>query len=892
MIEQGLIRSVQTTPLGSLLAADAALAATSLTVESILDFNEAGGSLVLNTVTYVYTAADYTTNVVTLATGLTGAAITGDQVALSPTSVETTALVEMTGADEPVPARVPHALADRVPEGIRGDGEQEAVQLGWVDGEFILTDVIGKVPVIDGSYIDETTLPPNPTDGLPPSSSPVLTAQGNIGAVHYRWTPVVNADAVRFNLYISTTPGFTPGPGNLVATTAGSSFTYIPSPLDYTATYYAQLIESDDDGDAAPSAEVSAQLRQADDQDISATYAYLGQVLVDQLTGGSLNADVLLASAIRTADAGARRTIDSTGDVWYNSAGDPTIVLPVDGTAQFKGDAELGGLTVTGGAAFRGSMNEISRGAAFTLQEATSAPQAAPSAVINWDSITLTTNFGYGLHWTGTQWAKAHDSATPAVYLYPSGGGSVASTIDLGNSNDPRPYGGLTRIGTSWYTLGKKESNGLNYITKYSSTGTLQTQVQVLYETDGNLFGYAAAIGTDGTNVLTARFDTPNTRFVIETRDPTTLALSSTLNTASNAGFVGPVTGVARGSFDFGSTRNVILSKNSPNYYAFDAAGVYVDAWTVPAVGLNGFAWDGTRFNGAKYQSGNSKIYKHTTVNWTTESALWWVGATWRDTDATGGTHESDLSPKSSFTMKKRARITMTSATIPDNGGTDDPNAVSFYIGRGATEPARTAMWRQILPGDGVNSLIAGDFITFTGTNPPATNNFPGATPGQFKSSKVDGSGNPHLLIEGDGDITRGPDTAMLLTQIQSAACTAGATTTTTEQDVTGATVTFTTLRPNARYVCTGVFYFGANTGGGSVASGKLNVDGTTVNNLYAQFTGATTLDRATVTQTWSGTLASAGSHTLKLRHQITTNVSGTFTLNNGQTTITVQIFE
>lgn len=750
MIEQGLIRSVQTTPLGSLLAADAALAATSVTVESILDFNETGGTLTLNGVSYAYLSADYSTNVITLATGLTGAAVTGDAVALVPGSVDTTALVEMTGADEAIPARVPHALADRIPEGIRLDGEEEAVQLEWVDGEFILTDVVGKVPVIDGDYIDPATLPPNPTDGLPPASSPALTAQGNIGAVHLRWTPVANADPVKFNVHAYTTSGATLDGSNLVAVTAGSSFTYVPSPLDYTATYYFRLVEFDDDGQAAPSAEVSAQLRQATNEDISADYAYLGQVLVDQLTGGSLNADVLLAGAFRTADAGARRTIDSTGDVWYDSAGNPVIVLPVDGTASFKGDAEIGGLTVTGGAAFRGAMNEVSQGATFTMQEATTAPQAAPSVVVGWDSITLATSSGYGLVWDSPYWVNVNDTAVPSISRWDTGG-NLVSQMNLGDTNSPRPWGGLTKIGTSWYTLGKKDTNGLNYITKYSATGVQEAQFQVGYETNSNVYGYAAAIGTDGTNVLTARFDTPNQRFVIETHNPTTLALTSTLNTGANSGFAGPVTGIAAGNFDFGSFRWVITTKPGAHYYVFDLSGDYVDYWQVPTAGIAGFAWTGTRFHGAKYAAGNSRIYKHTTLTWTTESSTWWIGATWRDTDATGGTHETDLSPKQSFTMTKRAQLLMTSATIPDHGGTDDPNAVSFYLGRGATAPTRTAMWRQSLPGDGVTTLTQGDSVTFTGTNPPATNNFPGATPGQMKSARLHTDSLPLFYTTGDG---------------------------------------------------------------------------------------------------------------------------------------------
>lgn len=141
-------------------------------------------------------------------------------------------------------------------------------------------------------------------------------------------------------------------------------------------------------------------------------------------------------------------------------------------------------------------------------------------------------------------------------------------------------------------------------------------------------------------------------------------------------------------------------------------------------------------------------------------------------------------------------------------------------------------------------------------------------------------------------DLTSASNTFLgrMLTQNLTAAMTGAAVTVpAVEADVAGAAVTFNTTRANARYVVTASFYFGATTGGGGVAAGKLNVDGAN-QAAFANFTGATNLDRANVAQSWTGTLAAVGSHTLKLRHVMTG--AGVFGLNPTHTTLTVQIFE
>ena len=116
-----------------------------------------------------------------------------------------------------------------------------------------------------------------------------------------------------------------------------------------------------------------------------------------------------------------------------------------------------------------------------------------------------------------------------------------------------------------------------------------------------------------------------------------------------------------------------------------------------------------------------------------------------------------------------------------------------------------------------------------------------------------------------------------------------------TEVDVAGATITVVTTKVNAQFFCIGSFYFSMLAASSGIALGKLNVDG--VNQAgFANFTGLNTVpDRVNSTQAWSGVLATAGSHTLKLR-AVGPGTTGTpatpaHRVNPVSTTITVFVF-
>lgn len=146
MIEHGVVQEVRVAQYGSYLAVDAASGATALVLESILDFSEVGGRLTLNGVEYMYIAVDATTDTVTLSAGLAGAAVATDRVDIAPVAVDKLALVRILNAEETLTARVPHALMNRMPVGVRQADEAESVQFQEINGEFVIADVIGKQP--------------------------------------------------------------------------------------------------------------------------------------------------------------------------------------------------------------------------------------------------------------------------------------------------------------------------------------------------------------------------------------------------------------------------------------------------------------------------------------------------------------------------------------------------------------------------------------------------------------------------------------------------------------------------------------------------------------------------------------------------------------------------
>ncbi|OKK06412.1 hypothetical protein AMK26_10320 [Streptomyces sp. CB03234] len=126
----------------------------------------------------------------------------------------------------------------------------------------------------------------------------------------------------------------------------------------------------------------------------------------------------------------------------------------------------------------------------------------------------------------------------------------------------------------------------------------------------------------------------------------------------------------------------------------------------------------------------------------------------------------------------------------------------------------------------------------------------------------------------------------------EGAATSALAVSTTTYADIVGATVTFTTTAANAKFKADAVFDASVGTTSATnLMVGRLVVDGTPDSGGLAVY-AMDVQDRATIAQEWTGTLAAAGTHTLKLQGACTASGSGSGNFLQSDTKIIVTVTE
>lgn len=108
--------------------------------------------------------------------------------------------------------------------------------------------------------------------------------------------------------------------------------------------------------------------------------------------------------------------------------------------------------------------------------------------------------------------------------------------------------------------------------------------------------------------------------------------------------------------------------------------------------------------------------------------------------------------------------------------------------------------------------------------------------------------------------------------------------------DITGATVTFDTYTAGAGYVAYADFCIDVVTATTERAEGALLVDGVAAS-ARARWSGEVTTDFGTVGQNWTGTIAAAGSHTVKLQAN-RSGAAGQLDVVAAFTKFTIIIFE
>lgn len=374
----GSVRSVETVRLGTELAQDAEEYDTTIIVRDVFDFDEDGGTLVLDIggetdedniiLNYIDIIED---------NGIVDEGESLSTIILDPTTPVPVDLLNI-GIEDSVPvyihpkgeetlavvyierengtnagegtdddpetalftARLSHSVAALLQDGIRDDSTgYENVIIDQEGDDWVITDVLGTPAIIDASYIDpNTTIPPEAlTDGEPPEFAPVISAASfAVGSIQVNWSPVVNADPVSYKVYASGTTPVVLDPSNLVEVTTGTSsiFNSIGGVVISTsAPTYVVVVSSDADGDGPTSNEASATARKVEAVD-------LGQDVVDIVSNIGIVAYQALDSAngknkihYSSADASSGTPGTTNGDIWYKITANRVAAMWIwDGT--------------------------------------------------------------------------------------------------------------------------------------------------------------------------------------------------------------------------------------------------------------------------------------------------------------------------------------------------------------------------------------------------------------------------------------------------------------------------------------------------------------------------------------------------------------------------------
>jgi len=429
---QGQVLEVNIVPAGDELAAAHLLGDTTIDVMDTDEFSDAPGTVQIEGILYDYSAVDRTALTLTLTTGLAADTEEATKVFSVPLTEEKWAMVEVQDNDEPISARIEHALKDKMTDGVREPEDQETVVLELVDGDWTVTDIIQEIPVLDGTYIPVDTLPqPETSDGNAPSSSPLPEVIGGIGAFYLRWTPPANADPMQFEVHASATNTSPPDATTFCTQTSAYSTTLRNLPTidletgeydkfeydlpDRPAPYYFAIIAKDEDGPAAPSAWVDGRLFQITGPDIAAETIRGENIIGETLTGNLFSGTVLLGSTISTGAldedgnlVGARVDISPLGISTVDANEQPVVQFPTDSSvnAFVRADVEMLSAKVVNNFSMFGTNNLIAKDGRLMLSAGVTPPSSPPIISYEYDTLQLNTttavpphtpNSGYNL---------------------------------------------------------------------------------------------------------------------------------------------------------------------------------------------------------------------------------------------------------------------------------------------------------------------------------------------------------------------------------------------------------------------------------------------------------------------------------------------------------------
>lgn len=539
---QGKIKSVYVTPIGTYLEADQLFNSPTLPVSDVDDFDEEGGFLSVDGgASLAYTGYTVIAGVGVDAEGelnpptylinmtsLTPLNYTeGMRVNVSPYGEEKMAIVNITGNDdEGVIARIPHELSVLLDDGVRDEvDDAESVILNLKeDGDFVVTQVIGKQGSLLSTYLDKHIL--EITDETPPSSSPAAEVVGGVGSLFVKWDPISNNDLVTYRVYVSTAINFVPAVANLVAMTTGSSMNVSKLP-DGTAPvagviYYVKIIAMDEDGDGPEGLQGSSQTKLITGPDISVAYVYAGAIQATQITGGTITSDLLMSGSIKTALSGARLELSATGLNIFGPSGILVASLGTNAISEFNGKVFATSINIIGGLTLNGTDNVFSKGSIVTLSSKQPNPTAPATITFSYTTSLADGNNAYNLsdgwkafppQWDGTRiviaWYRPEgagyriefNEVNQSTGAFVSTLKTVAQTRDFAISDGPSVLIGALKVGSKYIVLTQPfTTQGNYYLTDVDTASTRFVQMSNFTDSPPNF-------STDGTYVYVSEIN-------------------------------------------------------------------------------------------------------------------------------------------------------------------------------------------------------------------------------------------------------------------------------------------------------------------------------------------------------------------------------------------------
>lgn len=528
------------------------------------------------------------------------------------------------------------------------------------------------------------------------------------------------------------------------------------------------------------------------------------KLAANAVTADKLEATMVLGTTLstRTLDGsgnliGAGLDLTPEGLTSYDAGGKSRVEIPNDPTlpAVFRGDAEIDHLTVSTLTTLQNSM--LAQGSALALQSTVAAPTNPPTVSTGYTQVqhtevssTRTSATRLGLAYDGTSYYTLIPAGTKdagfTLEKWSAAGVRTASYTYSGDAKNQfyaQPCGGLVynpttnRIsallfgtavgGFIAYSIWSWDPANLSTPTgQYNVQGTTAQYPEASFDAVYKLTSRVPALGYD---YGTSQFLVAQSRSANGDKVRVHRLTGGLTNTGVFTSFVDTtdvygddLSTLLYGNFDLGSAHYVYGNYGSSQLRTVTAATGVLDTanqWdhgvTALRRGATWTGWGGITGNFVLFDASGLRTTYEAANKWTTSAdATWYAAYSWRDSVAPS---ETLLSPVATFTMRKRARLTVRTASLVT--GTTEARV---YLAKGTSAP-NTGVASMTLSGsttgttNPVRTEVAAAFSPLNNPNPvtqPAS--FPPASAAALQSVAADSAG-PLVNLKGDGSGRVGP---------------------------------------------------------------------------------------------------------------------------------------